>query len=106
MEADKSYFVLNPATDWQPVEIVERWAVTVNFIKENLRRATKDSITLSKLRENKRENESFGSFKRKLFSPKGFDSGYFHTGRKQAGGQELVCNGSEQRNNLVRTPKH
>ena len=49
MEADESYFVLNPATYWQPVEIVERWAVTVNFIKENSRRA-KDSITVTKLR--------------------------------------------------------
>ena len=57
MEADESYFVLNPATDRQPVEIVESWAVTVNFIKQNLRRATKDSITVTKPRENKRERK-------------------------------------------------
>ena len=39
------------------MEIVESWAVTVNFIKQNLRRATKDSITVTKPRENKRERK-------------------------------------------------
>ena len=34
-----------------------------------------------------------------------FDYGCFHTGRKNAGGQGLVYNGSEQTNNLVRTLK-
>ena len=41
-----------------------RWAEQLisllNFIKENLRRASKESITVIKPGENKRGNESFG----------------------------------------------
>ena len=41
-----------------------RWAeqliTLLNFIKENLRRASKESITVIKPGENKRGNESFG----------------------------------------------
>ena len=47
-----------------------RWAETVdhslNFIKENLRRACTENITIIKSRENSRGNESFGGFKRKI----------------------------------------
>ena len=47
--------------------------ITLNFMKENLRRASKESITVIKLRENKTENESFAghgsdsSWKSKIF---------------------------------------
>ena len=37
---------------------------SLNCIKENLRRASKESITITKPRENKRENESFGGLKK------------------------------------------
>ena len=44
-----------------------RWAeqliTLLNFIKENLRRASKESITVIKPGENKRGNESFGGLK-------------------------------------------
>ena len=40
----------------------------MNFIKENLRRASKESITVIKPGENKRGNGSFGGFKRKIVS--------------------------------------
>ena len=36
------------------------------LIKENLRRASKESIAVIKPRENKRENVSSGSFNRKI----------------------------------------
>ena len=38
------------------------------LIKENLRRASKESIAVIKPRENKRGNESFSSFHRKILS--------------------------------------
>ena len=46
------------------------WAAdhSSNFIKENLRRASKDSITVIKPGEKKKGNESFGGFKRKKLS--------------------------------------
>ena len=37
------------------------------------------------------------------FFLKGFEDGCFPTGRENAGGQELVYDGSEQKNSLVRT---
>ena len=40
----------------------------MNFIKENLRRANKDSIIIVKPGENKRGDESFSGFKRKIVS--------------------------------------
>ena len=40
----------------------------MNFIKENLRRGSKESITVIKPGENKRGNKSFGGFKRKIVS--------------------------------------
>ena len=47
-----------------------RWAeqliTLLNFIKENLRRASKESITVIKPGENKRGNESFGDLKKNL----------------------------------------
>ena len=42
--------------------------ITFNFIKENPRRTSKESITIIKPGENKRGNESFGGFKRKILS--------------------------------------
>ena len=44
------------------------WAVdhSLDYIKENLRRASKESIAIIKPRENKVGNESFGSFQRKI----------------------------------------
>ena len=83
MEADESYFVLNPAADWQPVEIVEKRSdvgrfgnfeneasravgYSLNLIKENLRRASKESISVIKPGENKRGDESVGGYKRKI----------------------------------------
>ena len=39
---------------------------SLNFTKENLRRASKESITIIKPGENKRGNESFYGFKRKI----------------------------------------
>ena len=41
--------------------------ITLNF-KENLRTASKDSIAIIKPRKNKRGNESFSSFHRKILS--------------------------------------
>ena len=82
VEASESYFVLNPAADRQPMQIKEwrsdgrfwsfvdeaSWAVdhSLNFIKENLRTASKESIAIIKPREKKRGNESSGSFNRKI----------------------------------------
>ena len=40
----------------------------MNWIKENLRRASKESITTIKPGENKRGNKSFGGFKRRILS--------------------------------------
>ena len=40
----------------------------MNCIKENLRRASKESITIIKPGENKRGNENFGVFRRKIVS--------------------------------------
>ena len=40
----------------------------MNFIKENLRTASKESSTVIKPRENKRGNEGFDGFKRKILS--------------------------------------
>ena len=40
--------------------------ITFNLIKENPSRTSKESITVSKPGENKRGNESFGGFKRKI----------------------------------------
>ena len=40
----------------------------VTLIKENLRRASKDSTAIIKPRENKRGNVSSGSFNRKILS--------------------------------------
>ena len=40
----------------------------MNFIKENLRRASKKSITVMKPGENKRGNESVGGVRRKILS--------------------------------------
>ena len=47
-----------------------RSAVDHSFkcIKENARRASKESITVSKPREKKRGNESFDGFERKILS--------------------------------------
>ena len=42
--------------------------ITQDFIKENLGRASKESIAIIKPRENKRENESSDSFNRKILS--------------------------------------
>ena len=42
--------------------------ITLNLIKENLRRASKESITIIKSRECKRRKESFGGFRRKILS--------------------------------------
>ena len=42
--------------------------ITLNFNKENLRRASEESISIIKPRENKRGNESYGSFYRKILS--------------------------------------
>ena len=39
--------------------------ITLDFIKENLRRASKESIAIIKPRENKRENKSSGSFSKR-----------------------------------------
>ena len=39
----------------------------MNFIRENVRRASKESITIMKPRRNKRE-KSLGGFKRKIVS--------------------------------------
>ena len=46
------------------------WAVyhSLDFPKENLRRASKESTAIIKPRENKRRNESFSSFYRKILS--------------------------------------
>ena len=41
---------------------------SLDFIKENLRTASKESIAIIKPRENKRGNESFSSFHRKILS--------------------------------------
>ena len=41
---------------------------SLDFIKENLRRASKGSIAIIKLRENKRGNKKPGSFNRKILS--------------------------------------
>ena len=41
---------------------------SLNFVKENPRRASKKNITIIKPGENKRGNESVGSFKRKILS--------------------------------------
>ena len=38
----------------------------MNSIKENLRKASKDSITIIKPRKDKRGNDSFGDFRRKI----------------------------------------
>ena len=38
------------------------------FVKDNLRRANKESIAITKPRENKKGNESSGSFNRKILS--------------------------------------
>ena len=38
---------------------------SLDFIKENLRRVSKESIAIIKPTENKRRNESFSSFHRK-----------------------------------------
>ena len=40
----------------------------MNFIKEKLRRAGKENITISRPRENKRGNERPGGFKRNILS--------------------------------------
>ena len=40
----------------------------MNFIKENLRRASKESMTIVKPRENKTEKLNFDDFKRKILS--------------------------------------
>ena len=40
--------------------------ITLDFIKENLRRTSKESIAIIKPRENKRGNEHFGSLNRKI----------------------------------------
>ena len=42
--------------------------ITLDFIKENLRRASKESIAIIKPRENTRGNKSFSSFYRKILS--------------------------------------
>ena len=42
--------------------------ITLDFIKENLRTASKESTAIIKPRENKRGNESFSSFHRKILS--------------------------------------
>ena len=39
---------------------------SLNFITENPRRASKESITVIKPGENKRGNENFGGFRRKI----------------------------------------
>ena len=83
VEAGESYFVLNPAADRQLMEIKEKrsnvsrfrsfvdetsWAVihSLDFIKKNLRRASKESIAIIKPRENTRGNARFSSFHRKI----------------------------------------
>ena len=40
--------------------------ITLNLIKENLRRASKESISVIKPGENKRGDESVGGYKRKI----------------------------------------
>ena len=46
----------------------EQFIIHWIFIKENLRTASKESIAIIKPRENKRGNESFSSFHRKILS--------------------------------------
>ena len=41
---------------------------SLNFVKENLKRASRESITVMKPGENERGNESVGGFKRKMLS--------------------------------------
>ena len=42
--------------------------ITLDFVKENLRKASKESIAIIKPRGNKRGNESFSGFHRKILS--------------------------------------
>ena len=48
----------------QAEQLITLWI----FIKENLRRDSKESIAIIKPRENKRGNKSFGNFHRKILS--------------------------------------
>jgi len=53
---------------WADLERQAEQSVTLNFIKENLRRVSKESIAVIKPGKNKRGNKSFGGFKRKIAS--------------------------------------
>ena len=55
---------------WADLGTLKIWRaeqfITPSCIKENLRRASKESITVIKHGKNKRGSESFGGFKRKI----------------------------------------